>query len=491
MNWIQRKIYLYNVTFGLYMLDWWERYLFNTLVLVLMWFIIYNGYRNTSEFCKRYLCMSVVYVLTTPMPEDGGDNPTVEQAGRGPNGTMMTMFAEHTLKHLKDDLTLVKLGSHLRIEESLKVQDNDKPKGNNVAGPSVVNMVEHNNYSRYNDNKAWWVDSGATVHACKDRCWFKTYESLNDGSILHMGNESTALVYGRGCIDLRFFVIEPNESFVITLIIKSRDAIFDENRFSSVPRPINDEMDSIMGNNTWVLADLPIGYKTLGCKWIFKRKLKVDRTVEKFKARLVIQGFKQKSRIDYFDTYALVARISTIRLLIAMISIHSLIIHQIDDMGKADVILGIRIKHESNGIAISQSHYIEKVLKKFNYFDCTLVSTLMDTSEKMMPNNGQVVSQLEYSRVIGYLIYAMTYTRPSIAFVVGKLSRFTSNPGTQHWQAIQMVLKYLKKTMDYRLTYTGYPSVLEGYTDASWISNTEDNSSTSGWVFLLGGGAIS
>ncbi|GJU42961.1 zinc finger, CCHC-type containing protein [Tanacetum coccineum] len=74
------------------------------------------------------------------------------------------------------------------------------------------------------------------------------------------------------------------------------------------------------------------------------------------------------------------------------------------DIGEADVILGIRIKHESNGITISQSHYIEKVLKKFNYFDCTLVSTPMDTSEKLMPNNGQVVSQLEYSRVIGCLI---------------------------------------------------------------------------------------
>ncbi|GKG63443.1 zinc finger, CCHC-type containing protein, partial [Tanacetum coccineum] len=45
--------------------------------------------------------------------------------------------------------------------------------------------------------------------------------------------------------------------------------------------------------------------------------------------------------------------------------------------------------------------------------------------------------------------------------------------------------------MDYRLTYTSYPSVLEGYNDARWISNTKDNSSTSGWVFLLGGGAIS
>ena len=55
---------------------------------------------------------------------------------------------KHTLKHKKEDLTLVELGSHLRIEESLKVQDSDKPKSNNVAGPLVVNMVEHNNSAR-------------------------------------------------------------------------------------------------------------------------------------------------------------------------------------------------------------------------------------------------------------------------------------------------------------------------------------------------------
>ncbi|GKE21616.1 zinc finger, CCHC-type containing protein [Tanacetum coccineum] len=109
------------------------------------------------------------------------------------------------------------------------------------------------------------------------------------------------------------------------------------------------------------------------------------------------------------------------------------------DIGEADVILGIRIKRESNEIAISQSHYIEKVLKKFNYFDRTLVSTPMDTSEKLMPNNGQAVSQLEYSKVVGYLMYAMICTRPDIAFVMGKLSRYISNPSTQHWQEIQRV----------------------------------------------------
>ncbi|GKB93484.1 zinc finger, CCHC-type containing protein [Tanacetum coccineum] len=93
---------------------------------------------------------------------------------------------------------------------------------------------------------------------------------------------------------------------------------------------IDDEIGSIMENNTWVLSDLPPGCKPLGCKWIFKRKMKVDGTIDKFKARLVIQVFKQKEGIDYFDTYAPVARITTIRFLLALAAIHNLVIHQMD-----------------------------------------------------------------------------------------------------------------------------------------------------------------
>ena len=88
-------------------------------------------------------------------------------------------------------------------------------------------------------------------------------------------------------------------------------------------------------------------------------------------------------------------------------------------------------------------------------------------------------------------MYAMTCTRPDIAFAVGKLSRYTSNPSSLHWQGVHRVLKYLKKTMDYGIIFTGNPSVLEGFSDASWISNEDDHSSTTGWIFMLGGGAIS
>ncbi|GKE59183.1 zinc finger, CCHC-type containing protein, partial [Tanacetum coccineum] len=296
----------------------------------------------------------------------------------------------------------------------------------------------------------------------------------------------------------RFYVIKPNYSVSINSIIESRDAIFDENRLSSVPRPslkipngtkdisgsvvpedVTEEVvqqpepelrkskrnrtpkdfepefqlyliigtrDEVSDQHSYCFnveddpktfdeamksqdADLLPGCKPLGCKWIFKIKLKVDETIEKFKTRLVIHGFKQKSGINYLDTYAPVAHISTIRLLIAMTSTHNLIIHQVDvktaflngDLDEEapkqwhqkfdEVVLSngyllnqagkciyskfdeivlyeghVRIKHESNGIAISQSHYIEKVLKKFSYSDCTPVSTPLDTYEKLMPN---------------------------------------------------------------------------------------------------------
>ncbi|CAM8886974.1 unnamed protein product [Rhodiola kirilowii] len=156
------------------------------------------------------------------------------------------------------------------------------------------------------------------------------------------------------------------------------------------------------------------------------------------------------------------------------------------DMGEADVILGIRIKRENKGLTLSQSHYVEKVLKKFNCLNCSPVSTPMDPCVKLMPNTGEAVSQHEYSQVIGCLMYAMTSTMPDIAYAVGKLSRYTSNPSIHHWEAIRRVLKYLRGTMNYGLVYAGFPSVLERYTDASWITNLEDHSSTSGWVFLLG-----
>ncbi|KAK4400511.1 Retrovirus-related Pol polyprotein from transposon RE1 [Sesamum angolense] len=93
---------------------------------------------------------------------------------------------------------------------------------------------------------------------------------------------------------------------------------------------VKSEMDSIVSNRTWVLVNLPPGCTTIGCKWIFKKKLKPNGSVDKFKARLVAKGFKQKERIDYFDNYSPVARLTTIWVLITLALVYNLPIHQID-----------------------------------------------------------------------------------------------------------------------------------------------------------------
>ena len=314
-----------------------------------------------------------------------------------------------------------------------------------------------------------------------------------------------------------------------------------------------------MQNHTWELVDLPPGSKALRCKWIFKRKMKTDGSIDKYKARLVAKGYKQKEGLDYFDTYFPVTRITSICMLIAIAALHNLEIHQMDvktaflngdlngeiymdqpegfislgqekkicrlikslyglkqtpkqwhekfnkvmmsngftinecdecvyvkdtnngyvivclyvdymlilgsnnyiitttkkmlfskfnmkDLGAVNVILGIKISRTSGELILSQSHYIEKLLDKFDKGESNIARTPVDINLHLSKNIGQSISQLEYSRIIGSLMYVMNCTRPDIAYSVSKLSRYTSNPGVDHWKAIIRVIRYLRYT---------------------------------------------
>nr|GEW52214.1 zinc finger, CCHC-type [Tanacetum cinerariifolium] len=419
-----------------------------------------------------FFSVSVVYMLTTPIPDDG-DDATVDQ-----------------------------------LRRRAKMHDSDKQNSNNVAGLSVVNMVEHNNSSRYNDNKdkrnphdntkadpnkkskvtCWkWGKPG---HLKKGYKGGKGGNKANGSSTNDLVDSSTNSLKGERGIEcifvgyvehskaFRFYVNEPNDSVSINFIIESRDDIFDENRFLSVPGPslripnetkdiggsvvpeevteeviqqpnlslekddpnifdeamksrdvafwkeaINDEMDSIMGNNTWVLADLPP---------------------------------------YYFDTYALVAHISIIRLLIAMASMHNLIIHQMD------------VKKAFLNDDLEEEVYMNQpqgfIMPGNKNKVCKLIKSLYEL--KHAPKQWHQ----KFDEVVLSNSYLLNEADKCYIVNLMKLVKESS-----------FVYMY---TMNYRLTYSGYPSVLEGYTNASWISNTEDNSSTIGWVFLLGGGVI-
>ncbi|XP_074377824.1 secreted RxLR effector protein 161-like [Apium graveolens] len=102
------------------------------------------------------------------------------------------------------------------------------------------------------------------------------------------------------------------------------------------------------------------------------------------------------------------------------------------------------------------------------------------------------MQRIPYASAAGSLMYAQVCTRHDITFIVGMLGRYLSNPGMEQWKAVKRVLRYLKKTKDYMLTYRKSDNLeIIGYLDSDFGGCKDERKSTSGYVYLLDGGAIS
>ena len=119
----------------------------------------------------------------------------------------------------------------------------------------------------------------------------------------------------------------------------------------------------------------------------------------------------------------------------------------IKDLGKANFILGMKITKTCDEIFL-QSHYVEKIFKKYNFHDHKNVATPFDSSVHLLPvnNDDENFNQKDYTSIIDSLRYATDYTGPDIAYAVGVFSRFTSKPSRDHWLAIERVTRYLIDT---------------------------------------------
>ena len=93
---------------------------------------------------------------------------------------------------------------------------------------------------------------------------------------------------------------------------------------------MSDELKALELNNTWTIVSLPTAHHAIGCKWVYKLKLKADGSVERHKARLVAKGYTRQKGVDFFDTFAHVVKLVTVNLLLALASIHGWSLHQLD-----------------------------------------------------------------------------------------------------------------------------------------------------------------
>ena len=166
------------------------------------------------------------------------------------------------------------------------------------------------------------------------------------------------------------------------------------------------------------------------------------------------------------------------------------------DLGKLSYFLGMKIEqNELNGsVWIGQCAYTESLLNKLGMEDCKPVSTPVDISSKLAhaTDEDDSIDQQRYQSAIGSLMYLSVSTRPDISYAVSSLARFSSKPTKEHWTALKRLLRYLKGTTKYGILYTkGGASKCIGFSDADWAGDINDQKSTSGYVFMLSGGAVS
>nr|GEW33998.1 hypothetical protein [Tanacetum cinerariifolium] len=201
---------------------------------------------------------------------------------------------------------------------------------------------------------------------------------------------------------------------------------------------MNVEIQSMKDNYVWVLVELPPNARTVGSKWLFKKKTNMDD-------------------------------IRAIRILIAIAAYYDYEIWQMDaktaflngHLPKKSIWRNLRVLSKRL-IGLCQSAYIEKILKRYYMENSKRRTIPMQEKLKLSKSQGastpvekQRMQNISYPSAIGSIMYAVRSNRPDVAFAQNMTSRFQQNPGKEHWTAVKNILKYLRNIKDMFLVYGG------------------------------------
>uniref|UniRef100_A0A2N9IS84 Retrovirus-related Pol polyprotein from transposon TNT 1-94-like beta-barrel domain-containing protein n=1 Tax=Fagus sylvatica TaxID=28930 RepID=A0A2N9IS84_FAGSY len=279
---------------------------------------------------------------------------------------------------------------------------------------------------------SWWVDSAATRHIARNRELFVDFKEKQLGEHrVYMGNNTYSDVLGEG--KCKFSIGD-------SVIVLNNVLYVPSVRRNLISIPVLDEKG-------------------------FEVKMKSGRVFIS-KDDISVSGVKVDG-VDFMDTYSPVAKFASVRIIMVVAARLDLKLHQLD------------------------------VLKRFKMEDCRPVSTPVSKgtilNKSMCPTNKTELEEMiavPYAQVVGSLMYTMTSTRQDICYAVGLVSKYQSNPGKAHWQAVKRIFRYLQMTKSMKLCFGLDKLEINGFTDADFAGDTDDRKSTRGYVFLFGGTSV-
>lgn len=365
-----------------------------------------------------------------------------------------------------------------------------------------------------------------------------------------------------------------------------------------------DEINALHTNQTWTLVPRPSSTNVVGSKWVFRVKYHSDGTVERYKARLVAQGFTQIPGLDYSHTFSPVVKASTVRIVLSLAVLNNWHLHQLDvknaflngnldeqvfmeqppgfvsshypnhvcklskalyglkqaprawfqrlstflltygftcsradtslfvlrkdghimyllvyvddliltgndesiittfvshlnrefaikDLGALNYFLGLEVVYTPNGLFLTQAKYAKDILLRSNLLHAKPVATPLSPHESFVADGVPHPDPTMYRSLVGALQY-LTITRPDLSYAVNQLSQFLQSPTVDHFRAVKRLLRYVKGTLSFGLTYSRpHQPTIVGYSDADWARCLDTRRSTYGYSIFLGGNLVS
>ncbi|GJY11383.1 putative RNA-directed DNA polymerase [Tanacetum coccineum] len=293
---------------------------------------------------------------------------------------------------------------------------------------------------------------------------------------------------------------------------------------------MSEEYRALMKNGTWTLVPPVSNANVVDCKWVYKLKRDQHGAITRYKARLVAKGCNQQASIDYHETFSLVVKLTTIRVVLSLAVSHGWSLHQLDvqnaflhgtflymlvyvddiilignndtaiehvvkslsstftlqDMGPLSYFLGIEVKSNGLDVILSQKQYILEILTKAGLSQSKPVFSPCSTTAPLTLGDSPIFGNPFWYRQVVVALQYLTLTRPDITFAVNKVCQFMHTPTEKHWCAVKRILRYLRGTLNHGLLFKRASGcTLHAYTDADWAGCPDNRRSTGDLLSIL------